>query len=188
MNVIEHLLTLTSFILALGLTTIVTFVATLIHRRDTAVFSLAHALWMATIFLSHVNYWLGAFMFKGAEHSSYPSLAFIVLYPAILYLQSALVVTEPGSSVDMQAHHARQRHVYIGWVVIGVVVFSAYMMWIWRLNPRMELGGLMRMNTILVLAGISAIVVSRNWLQIAVALLYVVAGVLSFMFTSQAFL
>src|SRR5215468_9523965 len=93
-GVFEHLMTLGSFILALSLTTILMFLASLVHRRHEVKLSLPHALWMAAIFINQINFWLGSYVYHRIGQASYEMIVFVIAFPVLLYLQSALVVTE----------------------------------------------------------------------------------------------
>jgi hypothetical protein len=166
MSVFEHLMTLGSFILALGLATILMFVATLVHRRSEARLSLPHALWMAAIFVNQINFWLGSYVYHDIERASLEKIGFVIAFPILLYLQSAMVVTEQSGALDLAAHHARNKRFYIGLVVLASTLDALYFMRVAYLTDY-DATAFFIADAVLIGSGLAAMFVDWRWVQIA---------------------
>lgn len=189
-GVFEHLMTLGSFILALGLTTILLFLAALVHRRSEVKLSTAHLLWMSAIFVNQINFWLGSYVFHDIAHSSYPTIAFVIVFPILLYLQSALVVADAdkGASLDMVAHHARNKGAYIGLVVIATGLDAIYFTGIALLNPGFDPTVFLAADVVFIASGLFAIQNQNRLVQIAVPAVHLGLRVFGFFLSAMPLL
>lgn len=184
MSVFAHLMTLGSFILALGLATILMFLATLAHKRKEAKLSAPHLIWMAAIFVNQINFWLGSYALHDITHSSYASIAFVITFPVLLYLQSALVVADTGGPFDMPAHHAANKHYYIGLVVAASALDAVYFLYLSTLNPQLDLKIFLIADTLLIGSGLLAIFNNGRLVQLSAPTLHLATRMLGFVLSS----
>ena len=182
--VFEHLMTLGSFILALGLATILMFLATLAHKRKQAKLSAPHLLWMAAIFVNQINFWLGSFALRDIVHASYISIAFVIVFPILLYLQSALVVADNDGPLDMPAHHASNKHYYIGLVAAGSAFDAFYFVYSALQNPALDLTVFLIADAILVTSALLAIFNNNRAVQLGVPAFHLAARLFGFVLSS----
>ena len=185
MGVFEHLMTLGSFILALGLATILMFVAALVHRRHEVKLSLPHLLWMCAIFINQINFWLGAYVFHRLAHADYATIAFVIVFPVLLYMQSALVVTEQAGALDLKLHHARNKRAYIGLVIAATLVDCVYFLRVASLDHDFDPTMFLLADAIFVGTGAAAIWSERRWVQIAAPAAHLALRLLGFFLSSQ---
>jgi hypothetical protein len=183
-GVFEHLMTLGSFILALGLATILMFLATLAHKRKRAKLSAPHLLWMAAIFVNQINFWLGSFALRDISHASLMSIAFVIVFPTLLYLQSALVVADNDGPLDMVAHHASNKHYYIGLIAAASAIDAIYFIYSAAANPQFDLAVFLAADGILIASAILAIFVNMRTVQIAVPALHLALRLFGFVLSS----
>jgi hypothetical protein len=184
MSVFEHLMTLGSFILALGLASILMFLATLAHKRKHAKLSAPHLLWMAAIFINQINFWLGSYALHDITHSSYTSIAFVIIFPILLYLQSALVVADADGTLDMPAHHASNKHYYIGLIAAASAIDALYFVYIANVNPQFDMSLFLVADGILIATALLAIFNNSRAVQLAVPALHVAVRVFGFVLSS----
>lgn len=182
-GVFEHLMTLGSFILALGLASILMFIATLVHRRHEVKLSLPHLLWMGAIFVNQINFWLGSYAFHDMTHASYADIAFVVIFPILLYLQSALVVTEQSGAVDLVAHHARNKRAYVGMVVAATLFDAAN--FLRAIDSGFDPSAYLAADAVFVATGLAAIFVNSRFIQVAAPATHLVLRLVGFFLTAQ---
>jgi len=125
----EHLITLGSFILALGIASILMSVAMLVHRRADVKLSAPLMLWMFATFLEQASFWLGSYNYRQLEDASLVEVVFVVLYPTLLFLQSALVSPQQEVSLDMVEHHRRNHRYYCGIATVCAVIMFSFFYW-----------------------------------------------------------
>ena len=184
MSVFEHLMTLGSFILALGLATILMFLATLAHKRKQAKLSAPHLLWMAAVFVNQINFWLGSYALHDATHTSYISIAFVIVFPVLLYLQSALVVADNGGPLDMPAHHLANRHYYIGLIAAASALDALYFLYLAAANPQLDLAVFLIADALLIATGLLAIFNNHPLTQVAVPGLHLMIRLFGFVLSA----
>lgn len=125
----EHLITLGSFILALGIASILMSVAMLVHRRSDVRLSGPLMLWMFATFLEQASFWLGSYNYRQLEDASLVEVVFVVLYPTLLFLQSALVSPQQEVSLDLVAHHRRNHRYYAGIAALCATIMFGFFLW-----------------------------------------------------------
>jgi hypothetical protein len=130
LSIFEHLMALGSFVLALGIAAILASLATLVHRRAEAKLYAPPLLWMGAIFLELINFWVGAFDYRSLDRASFVTIAFVVIYPTLVFLQAALVTPEAGGTMDLVAHHNRNYRFYVGIAAVCGVMGSVYFVWV----------------------------------------------------------
>jgi hypothetical protein len=184
MSVFEHLMTLGSFILALGLASVLMFLARLAHRRKDARLSGPHFLWMAAIFVNQINFWLGAYALHDITHSTYVSIAFVIVFPILLYLQSALVVADTDGPLDMQAHHASNKHYYIGLVAAASAIDALYFIYSTSENPEFDITIFLAADAVLVASALLAIFNNGRAVQLIVPSMHLSVRMIGFVLSS----
>jgi hypothetical protein len=182
--VFEHLMTLGSFILALSLATILMFLATLAHKRKQAKLSTPHLLWMAAIFVNQINFWLGSYALRHITHATYVSIAFVIVFPVLLYLQSALVVADNDGPLDMPAHHASNKHYYIGLVATASALDAIYFLYTAAQNPGFDISTFLIADGLLIATALLAIFNNNRAIQLGVPAFHLVARVFGFVLSS----
>lgn len=184
MTVFEHLMTLGSFILALAIATILMFLATLAHKRNLARLSAPHLLWMGAIFVNQINFWLGSYALHDITRSSYVSIAFVVLFPVLLYLQSALVVADDDGTLDMPAHHASNKHYYVGLIAAASAIDAVYFMYLASINPRFDITVFLIADGLLIGTALLAIFNNGRAVQLGVPAFHLATRLLGFVLSS----
>src|SRR5262249_15271368 len=109
----EHLMTLGSFVIALGIGSILNFAAVLAHHRRPAKISATPLFWVASILFNQMAFWLGCFLFHNESHADIYMLSYVVISPILLYAQGALAVTDGRETMDLVAHNERNKHIYL---------------------------------------------------------------------------
>lgn len=167
MSVFEHLLTLGSFVIALGIGTILTFTASLFQRRREVRLSSAHLLWVLVIFFSQLGFWLGAYMFSGVARASFPAIAFIIAQPILFFLQSAFVASGLNGETDLRAFHRANGRGYIALHLIALVTQLIFMMHVAHVNPALDLSGFFTSQGVAIVATLCALSLRWGWMQVA---------------------
>lgn len=177
MTIFEHLGTLMSFILSLAIAALVVFIAKLVRRRRTVVWSLPHALWMTNILLNSVLFWIDAFRLRDVASSSVPSVIAILVLPLLCFLQSELVA--PGDATaedfDLKAFHERHRAEYIGAAMVYASVLAAYVCWIAAVNKGPLPAWALVFTGLTLVVSAAAIWMRQSWVQVAAPLLLLAA-------------
>ncbi|WP_395646888.1 hypothetical protein [Terricaulis sp.] len=166
MSVFEHLLTLGSFVLALGIGTILTFAASLFQRRREVRFSVAHLLWMLVIFAGQIAFWLGAYMFSGVAHSSFPAIAFVIAQPILFFLQSAFVAPGGADTLDLQAFHQSNGRSYMAMFLLTLATQLAFMMHVAAVNPALHLNDFFVSQGAALAVTLLALLLRWRWVQV----------------------
>lgn len=172
-TIFEHLGTLMSFILSLAIAALAVFIAKLVRRRRTVVWSWPHALWMTNILLNSVLFWIEAFRLRDITSSSVPSVIAILVLPLLCFLQSELVA--PGDATaedfDLKAFHERHRAEYVGATMIYSVVLVAYACWIAAVNMGPLPARALVFTGLTLVVSAAAIWMRQIWVQVAAPLL-----------------
>lgn len=185
MSAFEHLLTLVSFVLALSMATILLFAATLYRRRREVRLSAPHALWTLIIFLNQIGFWLGAYNFHERTTATYAAIAFIVVQPVILFLQSAFVVTGDQGPFDLRAHHIANGRAYLALLLLGALTEAAFMAHMTGLDPDIDLGFYFLLQGAGALAVLFAILLKSGAVQILAPALLLALQLANIFFASD---
>lgn len=173
MTIFEHLGALEAFILSLAIAALVVFVAKLVRRRHTVVWSLPHALWMTIILFNSVLFWIDGFRMRDITSSSVLTVIAILALPLLCFLQSELVA--PGDATaedfDLKAFHERHRAEYIGATVVYAIVLAAYICWLAFVNHGPFPVGAMVFTGLSLAVSVAAIRMRQTWVQVAAPLL-----------------
>lgn len=166
MTAFEFVSVLLSIVVSLAFTHILTGMARLIQAKAVR-FSLVHALWVAMIVFSCVDYWISLWGLRSATEWPLTLVFFMLGTATVLYLVSWLVMpAEISDGIDLVAFHDDNRRKYTGafciYMLLGAVansfiqgfqsavllsfVFAALaaVAWIWRgvWVQRLAIGGL----------------------------------------------
>ncbi len=186
----EHLMTLGSFVIALGIGSILNFAAVLAHHRRTAKVSAAHLLWVGAILFNQMSFWLGSFLFHNETHADVYMLSYVVISPILLYAQGALAVTDGREDMDLVNHNERNRRIYLSLILISIVVDSAFFTVMHDTRPDiMETIPGWRLDTTLAQNGVMAACVTaglafRGRIQLGAATLYFLMRAISMALSS----
>jgi hypothetical protein len=161
------------------------FVAAMVHRRREVKLSAAHLLWMGAIFINQINFWLGSYVFHKINNAAYATIAFVIVFPVLLYLQSALVVTDTQGSMDMRAHHERNKRAYIGLVIAATLLDACYFGWVASQDRSFNPLGFLAADGLFVATGAAALLNNNRLVQIAVPGLHLALRLLGFFLSSQ---
>lgn len=172
MTIFEHLGALMSFVLALAITTLVVFLAKLVRRRRTVVWSAPHALWMGVILLNAVLFWIDSYRLRDSQSTSAVTVASLLLLSVGCFLQSELVA--PGDAgaddFDLKAFHARHKGEYISVSVLYSLLLAAYVGWIALKNHWPVSMDMLVTTAVTVIASAAAILPRPGWVQIVAPL------------------
>lgn len=114
-EVFEYIGVLISVIMGLAITHLGVGATKLIQHRDTARFSLLHALWTVNVLLYILMIWWGLFWWSEFEHWSAFHYLGITSYAIVLFLMSAMLYPyELAHDVDMEAFFFRNRRWFFG--------------------------------------------------------------------------
>lgn len=129
MSVFEHITTLVSFILSLGIASLATLLATLIQNRNRVAPSIPFFLWMAVIFFIQLSYWLVSFQFRHIRESSLIGLGIVLSTAISAFLACALIIPR-GENVayNLRAQHDNHRSEYIGAVLAFDVLSLVFLL------------------------------------------------------------
>jgi len=182
MSAFEHVMTLSSFIFALAMGTILLSVATLVHKREQVKLALAPMLWMGAVFMTQINGWLVMYNFHDSTRWSYVATATLVIVPVLLFMQAALVVPDQSGSLDLAAHHRRNFRYYAGLEICYAALALASIgssLLLDNPDPRTPYFLFVTMSLRVVLA-IAAVTWTRRWVQIAAPALLLTIAVAGF--------
>ena len=170
-----------SFVLALGIAAILASLATLVHRRVQAKLYAPPLLWMGAIFLELINFWVGAFDYRSIDRISFVTIAFVVIYPTLLFLQAALVTPETGGSMDLRTHHERNYRFYVGMAAVCGLVGSAFFVWVNSVGTIGQVPlGVMVFPAVQASVAVIALIWSGSRMQHVTAALALALGILNF--------
>ena len=92
MTPFEYITVLISIILGLGITQIMTGVADLVHQWDKVKLYWPHTLWVALVFIMHVQEWWVTYDLKQAFDTwRLPTFLFFTLYPVNLFILARIL-------------------------------------------------------------------------------------------------
>jgi hypothetical protein len=116
MSPFEFVTVLISIILGLGITQIMSGVADLIHQWKSVRLYWPHLLWVALVFVLHVQEWWLIYQLKTVTTWQLPVFLFQVLYPIFLFILARILfpMTTNEHSTDMKGFYlANYRKLFI---------------------------------------------------------------------------
>ncbi len=107
MSPFEFVTVLISIILGLGITQIMSGVADLIHQWKSVRLYLPHLLWVALVFVLHVQEWWLIYQLKTITTWRLPMFLFLVLYPICLFILARILFPMPTDqhATDMKGFY-----------------------------------------------------------------------------------
>ena len=102
MQIFEFVLVMASLVLAIGFTSLLSVVATIISRRETQKLEWYPLIWIATLFLYVPGYWWSLWDFKDVEWT-FPAYFFLLMMPTFLYMAMRLL----GDALESDRHGSR---------------------------------------------------------------------------------
>lgn len=103
----QHILTLISIIIGLGMTQILTNINLLIKERRNVRFHWLPLYWAVGTFFLQVQWWWGIYKSRGIDSWDFLFFTFMILNPISMYLASGCVLPkpQPGVPVDLRQHY-----------------------------------------------------------------------------------
>lgn len=125
MNAFEYLAVLISIVLGLGITNVLSGFASMVRHRDRVTIYWPLLVWMAVLFLIHVQTWWAMFELREVRHWTFGGFLAVVMQPVMLYLATSVLVPDfpAGGAIDLkQAYYRETRWFFAG--LIAVLVAS----------------------------------------------------------------
>ncbi len=167
MHVFDFVMTLYSFVYALGIAHILATVGDIFRAGRRVRFSWLNAAWMLNALLLVVSWWIALWDMRAEKIWTMPTVLFLFLMSCLLYLQARLVsapIPQEGT-VDLQAYHHEEVRKYAGtftvFVVLSIGMIYAYgsVAQNWLVENKS--------NWPTLAAGLAATISSNRWVQIA---------------------
>jgi hypothetical protein len=100
----EYVIVLISIILGMGITQIVSGMASIIHRWGKVKIYWPHLLLVILVFLIHIQEWWAAYDMRKYEYWRLPTFLFIILYPVNLYILARILfpISWRGPLIDLK--------------------------------------------------------------------------------------
>jgi hypothetical protein len=120
MTPFEYVSVLISIILGLGITLVLTGIAELIKRWSNVVHFWPYQLWIALVFVLHIQEWWATYDLKTITTWNLPSFLFVILYPILLFILANLLFPSkwPKKGIDMKAFYFENCNKYFFCVVL----------------------------------------------------------------------
>ena len=116
MSEFDYLSVLISIVLGLGLSHVLTSAAQLVRFRTAVRFHAPTLLWLALLFLLHVQIWWAVFELRNVPEWSFVAFVLVLAIPMIAYLMSVLISPDFDREdvVDLRASYFEQRRWFFG--------------------------------------------------------------------------
>jgi hypothetical protein len=111
MESFQHISTLISIVIGLGLTQILTNVNALIKERERVTFYWLSLYWASGTFLLQVQWWWGIYRTRQVESWDFFFFVFLILNPISMYLASGTILPKvlPDQRYDLREHYYGNR-------------------------------------------------------------------------------
>jgi hypothetical protein len=121
MTTFEHLSTLISIILGLGLTHLLSSVRELIQKREKVRFHWLPVLWAMLIFLAQIQWWWGIFELRLRPEWNFFAFLYLLLAPVSMYLTAGMVLPDMigASECDLKAYYFHNRSWLFGLLALS---------------------------------------------------------------------
>ena len=119
-----YLSILISIVLGLGITNLLAGLAILIKRRHRVRFFWPAAVWMATVFLIHVQTWWAMFGLRSVMRWSFGAFLIVLLQPVLLFVMAALIAPDLADSLealDLHRAYFRQARWFFGALLLALL-------------------------------------------------------------------
>jgi hypothetical protein len=125
MTPFEYVVVLISIILGLGITQIMTGIADLVHQWEKVKLYWPHSLWVALVFIMHVQEWWITYELKQAFTTwRLPTFLFFTLYPVNLFILARILFpyTPSDGPVDLKVFYfANFRKFFLVFMILIVL-------------------------------------------------------------------
>lgn len=184
MTAFEYFTVLLSFVVSLGVASLLHAVARLIQEASRVRFSLAYALWAAVIFELQITFWLRSWSYHETftlrTETSVPPLVLAI----IAFIACGLAtphIPETGS-IDLREFHARQGRKYqVAYAIFMLIAIVQAALMSSLLDESLTSPTFLTNSTVqvglAVLAITAAIFRNWRWLQIAVPALFLISAI-----------
>lgn len=183
MSVFEFYTVLLSFVVSLGVASLLGSIVRLFQEADRVRVSLPHALWIVAIFNLQITFWLKSWTYRDAFDLRVSTAVPPLVLAIIAFFACGLVtphIPEEGT-VDLQAFHARQGRKYEITVALFmfVAIVQAALMDGFFTTAEMVTDSVFQF-ALAVLAIAAALAPRRRWIQVAVPAIWIVGGLVYF--------
>lgn len=116
MSEFEYLSVLISIVLGLGLSHVMATSAQLVRYRSAVRFYVPSLLWLALLFLMHIQIWWAVFELRTVQHWTFIDFALVLTLPTIAFLISVLLTPDfdREEMVDLRARYYEHRRWFFG--------------------------------------------------------------------------
>lgn len=180
MTAFEFFTVLLSFVVSLGVASLLGAVARLMQEARRVKFSLAYALWAAMIFNLQVTFWLKSWSYHSAFElrvsTSFPPLVLAILAFFVCALATPQIPVE--GEIDLREFHERQVRKYASMVAAFMLMAAVqgYMMQDIKSDPTQVSVDALFQVVFAGVAVLAAIFRRVRWLQIIVPAAFLVAS------------
>ena len=169
MEIFEFVLVMASLVLAIGFTSLLSVVATMISHRHKQKIEWYPLIWIATLFLYVPGYWWSLWDFRSVEWT-FPTYFFLLLMPTCLYIAMSLLgealESESGKS-KIEAFNGVRIPFFIALIVMQVT--GALDGWLLGVEPLFN--DLRFVQSFLVVCFVAGIATSRLVVQKTIAVI-----------------
>lgn len=120
----EYVIVLISIILGMGITQIVSGLASIIHRWEKVKIYWPHLLLVILVFLIHIQEWWAAYDMRDYAYWRLPTFLFIILYPVNLYILSRILfpISWRGPVIDLKKfYYQNYKRIYLFTITLDVL-------------------------------------------------------------------
>jgi len=124
MSPFEYVVVLISIILGMGITQIVSGLASIIHRWEKVKIYWPHLILIVLVFVLHIQEWWVAYDMRHYDYWRLPTFLFIILYPVNLYILARILfpVTWRGREIDLKEFYFKNyRRIFLFTITMDVL-------------------------------------------------------------------
>lgn len=166
MRAFDYVMTLNSFVYALGIAHILATVGEIIRAGKRVRWSWLHAAWLLNALLLIVSWWLALWDLRDLKTWTMPTVLFFFLMACVLYLEARLVSPPIAAEgpVDLEAFHREEGRKYMG-VYTAIVVQIILTVYLYGSATKYWVAE-NASNWPVLAAGLAATLSGRRWVQI----------------------
>ncbi len=120
----EYVIVLISIILGMGITQIVSGLASIIHRWEKVKIYWPHLILVILVFLIHIQEWWAAYDMRDYAYWRLPTFLFIILYPVNLYILSRILfpISWRGPVIDLKKfYYQNYKRIFLFTITLDVL-------------------------------------------------------------------
>jgi hypothetical protein len=120
----EYVIVLISIILGMGITQIVSGLASIIHRWEKVNIYWPHLLLVILVFLIHIQEWWAAYDMRNYEYWRLPTFLFIILYPVNLYILARILfpISWRGKVIDLKEfYYQHYKRIFLFTITLDIL-------------------------------------------------------------------